>query len=40
VLLDAVIISDTRFEQSIPAIEFISLQYLHDKPIMALGNGE
>jgi catalase len=40
VLFDAVIIPDASLAQNVPVIEFVQLQYRHDKPIMALGNGE
>ena len=40
VLFDAVIIPDASLAQNISVIEFVQLQYRHDKPIMALGNGE
>ena len=43
VLFDAAIIPDgaaTSLAQNNMVIEFLNLQYRHDKPIMALGNGE
>ena len=40
VVFDAAIIPDAALMQNTQAIEFVTLQYRHDKPIMAVGNGE
>lgn len=40
VLFGAVIISDAALVRNTSVIEFVRLEYRHDKPIMALGNGK